>query len=328
MKILVTGGAGFIGTNFIRFMLDKYGDKINITNLDKLTYCGNLENLNDIEDKSNYSFIEGDIADYELLKSAVEDSEIIFNFAAETHVDRSIRNSIDFVHSNVLGCTVLLEFIRKNPGKKLVHISTDEVYGSISRGSFTEESNLSPNSPYAATKASGDLIALSYARTYNLPIIITRSTNNFGPFQYPEKFIPLVITNLLENKKIPLYGDGLNVRDWIYTEDNCEAIDLLSKKGKIGEIYNIAGNNEEKNIDVAKFILKELGKDEKSIEFVKDRPAHDKRYSLDCNKIKTLGFKPKHEFTSALRQTIKWYKENKSWWEKLKNKKSYNTDYY
>lgn len=328
MKILVTGGAGFIGSNFIRYMLAKYGENVDITNIDKLTYCGNLDNLKDIENKNNYHFIKGDIVDSKTLEKAAKGAEIIFNFAAETHVDRSIRNSLDFIHSNVLGATVILEFVRNNPKTRLVHISTDEVYGSIAEGSFTEESNLSPNSPYASTKASADLIMMSYARTYNLPIIITRSTNNFGPFQYPEKFIPLLITNLLENKKIPIYGDGLNVRDWIHVEDNCGAIDMISKKGKTGEIYNIAAGNEEKNIDVAKIILTELGNDAGCIEFVKDRPAHDRRYSLDSNKIRKLGFRPKHDFSPALRQTVDWYKSNMQWWQKLKSKKVFDTNYY
>ncbi len=328
MNILVTGGLGFIGSNFIRHMLDKYDGKIDITNLDNISYSGNPDNLKDVEDKKNYHFIKGDISDYEILKKAAKDSEIIFNFAAETHVDRSIRSSMNFVMSNIVGCTVLLDFVRDNNIKKLVHISTDEVYGSIAEGSFNEKSTLSPNSPYASTKASADLIAMSYAKTYNLPVVITRSTNNFGPFQHPEKFIPLMTTNLIENKKIPIYGDGLNVRDWIYVNDNCKAIDLASKKGKVGEIYNIGANNERRNIDVARFIVEELKKDETYIEFVKDRPAHDKRYSLDCSKIKKLGFKPKWEFYEALKFTINWYKSNKLWWKKIKNMKTFDTNYY
>lgn len=328
MKILVTGGLGFIGSSFIRYMIKEYDGKVDITNLDKVTYCSNFDSLKDAENKKNYRFVKGDISDYGLLEKTAKDAEIIFNFAAETHVDRSIRSSLDFVKSNVLGFSTLLEFARRNGIKKIVHISTDEVYGSIDSGSFNEDSNLLPNSPYAATKASADLMARAYIKTYGIPVITTRSSNNFGPYQYPEKVIPLFITNILENRKIPLYGDGMNVRDWLYVEDNCAAIDLVSRKGRIYETYNVGAKNEKTNIEVARFILKEMGKDESYIKFVKDRPAHDRRYSLNCSKIGKLGFKPKNNFYDALKKTIQWYKDNKEWWKKIKSIKSYETKFY
>jgi len=318
MKLLVTGGLGFIGSNFIRNILSKY-PSYNITNLDKMTYCGNPDNLKDIEKNKNYSFVRGDICDFNIVDKLVKDTDIIINFAAETHVDRSIKEAGDFIKTDVFGVYNLLEAAKKYNIKKFIQISTDEVYGSIEKGSFTEESALQPNSPYSASKAGGDLIARSYNRTFGVPVIITRSSNNFGPYQYPEKLMPLFITNLLEGKKVPVYGDGKNVRDWLYVMDNCEAIDFIMHKGKIGEIYNIGSDNEKTNIEITKLLLKELGKDESQIEFVKDRQGHDRRYSIDFSKIKKLGWNPRFKFESALKGTVKWYKDSQSWWKKIKS---------
>ena len=319
MKLLVTGGAGFIGSNFIRYMLAKYPD-YEIINFDKLTYAGNLANLTEIANNPRYSFVKGDICDTEAVEKVVGwlgGLGVIVNFAAETHVDRSIVSAASFVQTDVYGAYVLLEAVKKFNLSRYLHISTDEVYGSIEKGSFTEESTLAPNSPYAASKAGGDLLVRSYFKTYGLPAVITRSSNNYGPYQYPEKVIPLFITNALEGKKVPLYGDGKNVRDWLYVMDNCAAIDLVLQKGNAGEIYNIGGESERQNIEITKRILKELDLPESLIEPVKDRPGHDRRYSIDCSKVKKLGWKPEANFEAALKETIRWYKENKAWWKKL-----------
>ena len=318
MRILITGGAGFIGSNFIRYILNKYSE-YRITNLDKLTYCGNLENLKDIQNNSNYRFIKGDICNDKLVNKLVRNIDIIINFAAETHVDRSIVNSSQFIHSNVYGTYVLLEAAKKYSISRYIQISTDEVYGSSQVGSFSEDSSLNPNSPYAASKASADLLCRSYFVTYKLPVIIIRSCNNFGCWQYPEKIIPLFITNALENKKLPLYGDGLNVRDWLYVLDNCQAIDLVLHKGKIGQTYNVAAGNEFPNLELTRLILGIIQKSQDLIEYVNDRPGHDRRYSLDYSKIRTLGWQPKYQFQQALRETIRWYQDNKQWWRKLKS---------
>ncbi len=314
--LLITGGAGFIGSNFIRYILNEYDD-YRIVNLDKLTYCGNLGNLRDIEKDKRYKFIKGDIADAKTVQNAAKGCEIILNFAAETHVDRSIHGAAEFVRTNVFGTHTLLETAKKLKTKLYIQISTDECYGSITEGSFKETDPLHPNSPYSATKAGGDLLAKSYYVTYKLPVIITRSSNNFGPYQYPEKVIPLFITNLLENKKVPLYADGMNVRDWLFVADNCEAINTVMHKGRLGEIYNIGAGSETTNIELTHAILKLLGKDESMIEYVKDRPGHDKRYALDIAKIKALGWQPRHNFKDALKLTIEWYKNNETWWKKL-----------
>lgn len=305
-KFLVTGGAGFIGSNFVRYSLSNFSDvKINV--LDKLTYAGKLENLEGVMDKIN--FIKGDICDQVDIKKAMKDCSIVFNFAAETHVDRSIKDPEPFIRSNIFGTFSLLEVARKFDIEKFVQVSTDEVYGSTSGKSFKETDEISPSSPYSASKASGDMLAKAYYKTYGVPCVITRSSNNYGPYQFKEKLIPVLITKALSNQKLPIYGDGKNVRDWIYVLDNCEAIELVSRRGKNGEIYNIASGNEIKNIEVAKIILKKLGKPESLIEFVPDRPGHDFRYSLDITKIKRLGWKPKVDFEKGIEKTIEWYKK-------------------
>lgn len=316
MKFLITGGAGFIGSHFIRLLLKDQENEI--INLDKLTYAGNLENLKDVENNPNYKFVKGDIADKQIVDSLVKDVDCIVNFAAETHVDRSIVDARQFIDTDIKGTFTLVESARKNNIKRFVQISTDEVYGHILEGSFKEDNMLQPRNPYSASKAGADLIALSFFSTYRIPIIITRSSNNFGPNQYPEKAIPLFITNILEGKKVPLYGDGLNIRDWIYVVDNCEAIKAVLDKGKKGEIYNISSGNEIKNIELTKNILGLMGKDETSIDYVEDRLGHDRRYSLDYSKIKDLGWKPRFEFEKSLSETIIWYKENVEWWKRLK----------
>ncbi|VVB95988.1 GDP-L-fucose synthase [uncultured archaeon] len=316
MRLLITGGAGFIGSNFIRSVMEKYPG-YEVVNLDKLTYAGNPDNLKDVEKNKNYTFIKGDICDKETVEKASRDVNVIVNFAAETHVDRSILDAGDFVTTDVLGTFRLLEAARKYDVEKYVQISTDEVYGSIDSGSFKETDRLEPSSPYSASKAGGDMLVHSYFVTHRLPVAITRSSNNFGPYQYPEKLIPLFITNALRNKKLPLYGDGKNVRDWLYVLDNCDAIDLVMHKGKEGDVYNIGSGNETTNIDITTMILKELHKQESLIEWVPDRKGHDRRYSLDATKIKKLGWKPKHDFKAALGETIRWYVENEWWWKSL-----------
>lgn len=317
MKILVTGGCGFIGSNFIRRMLKKY-PAYKIINLDKLTYCGNPNNLRDVEIDSRYTFIKGDICDKKIVEKIVKDCNVVINFAAESHVDRSIEDASEFIRTNIHGVYVLLEAAKRHNIKRFIQISTDETYGSINKGSFKETSPIRPNSPYSAAKAGGDHLAMAYYTTFKTPVIITRSSNNFGPYQYPEKVIPLFITNLLENKKVPLYGDGMNVRDWLYVLDNCLAIDLVLHKGKIGEVYNIGGSFEIPNIELTKIILKNLGKTDKMIHYVSDRLGHDRRYSLDSTKVRKLGWKPSKNFEEALKETISWYKNNTTWWQKLR----------
>lgn len=305
-KILVTGGAGFIGSHFVRHLLRKYPG-IKITVLDNLTYAGKDENLADVT--GQIEFIKGDICQKKAL-GKLSAFDAIFNFAAESHVYRSIKNPEVFVKTNIMGVNNLLEFSRRKEVKRFIQISTDEVYGSVMKGSSREEDPLDPSSPYSASKAGADLLALAYHKTFGMPVLITRSSNNFGPYQYPEKLIPVLILKALNNEPLPLYGDGRQARDWLYVEDNCAAIDLIWQKGKVGEIYNVGSGNEKQNIEVARFILKELGKPEQLISFVKDRPAHDRRYSLNSDKVKQLGWKEKHKFEDALRKTIKWYKEN------------------
>ena len=318
MKLLVTGGCGFIGSNFIRHMLNKYPD-YEIANLDKLTYAGNLDNLLDLEDNPNYSFIQGDICDPQIVNKLMKGIDHVVHFAAESHVDRSIEDGSIFVETNVLGTNALLQSALEYKIKKFVHISTDEVYGSTKSGSFKETDILTPSSPYSSSKAGSDLLAQSYYITYGLPIIITRCTNNFGPYQYPEKLIPFFVTNLLENKKVPVYGTGTNVRDWIYVLDHCKAVDFVLHSDAEGEIYNVGGGNEKTNIEITHKILELLGKDESMVEYVKDRPGHDFRYSLNCSKLNKLGWEPEYSFEEALEATVKWYTEYKWWWERLKH---------
>ena len=318
MNILVTGGSGFIGSNFIRHMLNKYPD-YRIINLDKLTYAGNPDNLTDIENNPNYSFVRGDICDPDIVNEVMQQVDRVVHFAAESHVDRSIDDGSVFVRTNVLGTYTLLESALKHDIKRFVHVSTDEVYGSINDGSFKETDMLVPSSPYSSSKAGSDLLAHSYYITHKLPVIITRCTNNFGPYQYPEKLIPLFVTNLLENKKVPVYGTGQNVRDWIYVLDHCKAVDFVLHNGNVGEIYNIEGGAEKTNLEITEMIIEMVGSDESMIEYVKDRLGHDLRYSLDCSKLRGLGWAPESDFDEALEDTVQWYVENRWWWEKLKH---------
>jgi dTDP-glucose 4,6-dehydratase len=318
MRILVTGGAGFIGSNFVHYMLQKH-PRDQLLVLDKLTYAGNLNNLKTVMKK--IEFIKGDICNRKLVEQIASRVDVIVNFAAESHVDRSIAEPEPFLTTNVLGTQVLLEAARKLDHEKFVQISTDEVYGSTSKGSFREENPLRPSSPYAASKAAADMLTHSYFVTYGLSVLITRSTNNFGPYQHPEKLIPKLIINAISGKPLPIYGDGKNVRDWLYVIDNCEAIDLLLKKGKNGEVYNVGAGNEKMNLEIANFILKELGKPGRLIKFVDDRLGHDLRYSLNCEKIRALGWMPKYDFKDALKETVNWYKNNEWWWQLVSCKK-------
>jgi dTDP-glucose 4,6-dehydratase len=320
MKVLVTGGAGFIGSNFINHILSTHDD-YEVVNLDKLTYAGNLENLKPSEKKKNYHFIKGDICNNELVDYLFQKYSInyVINFAAESHVDRSILGSEIFYRTNVIGTNVLLEASRRYEVEKFLQISTDEVYGSLDEhGLFTEDTPLSPNSPYSSSKAAADMMALSFYHTYGLPVVITRCSNNYGPLQFPEKLIPLMIINSLNGKKLPVYGDGLNVRDWIYVIDHNRAAQLVFEKGLPGEIYNIGASREMKNIDIVKLIIKTLGKGDDLIEYVKDRPGHDRRYAIDSSKIQNeLGWKPIFEFEKAIEETINWYLNNKAWWNRI-----------
>lgn len=319
-KILVTGGAGFIGSNFLKYMVNKYPN-YDFINLDALTYCGNLENLSDIEDYDNYTFVKGDIRDASLVDKLVSDVDYIVHFAAESHVDRSIEDPGIFIKSNILGTQILLDAAKKYDIKKYLQVSTDEVYGSLGpEGYFTEETPLQANSPYSASKAGADLMVRAYHNTFNLPINITRCSNNYGPYQFPEKLIPLMISNALEDKELPIYGDGKNIRDWLHVYDHCTAIDLVLHKGKSGEVYNIGGHNEKSNIEIVKLILKELNKPESLIKFVSDRLGHDRRYAIDSSKIrKDLGWKPKYDFETGIVETINWYLDNQDWIKKVKS---------
>jgi len=319
-QVLVTGGMGFIGSHFIRLALNKHVDW-HIINLDKLTYAGNPKNLSDLEGNERYEFVQGDICDEKLVEELISRTDIVVHFAAESHVDRSIDSAHDFVQTNVQGTRTLLDAVRKADCELFFHVSTDEVYGSIKNGSFSENSPIQPNSPYAASKASSDLLVLAYAETYKFPVIISRCGNNYGPNQFPEKVIPLFVTNLIEEKKVPLYGEGLNVRDWIYVEDHCLGIDLLIEKGIRGEVYNIGTSDELRNIDLTQKILKLFNLDDSWIERVEDRLGHDFRYSLDFSKIEKLGFKPTCSFEEGINKTIGWYKDNDDWWQPLKKDK-------
>ena len=319
-KILVTGGAGFIGSNFINYILKARKD-VTIVNLDKLTYAGNLKNLAVVENNPNYTFIKGDIVNDELVRYIFQKYQItnVINFAAESHVDRSILGSEVFFRTNVLGTNVLLETAKYFGVEKFIQISTDEVYGSLGpEGQFEETTPLQPNSPYAASKAAADMMALAFHHTYGVPVVITRCSNNYGQLQFPEKLIPLMIINALNNKKLPVYGDGLNVRDWIYVIDHNKAVELVMDKGELGHVYNIGANTEKKNIDIVKLILKQLGKNEELIEYVKDRPGHDRRYAINSKKIKdTLHWQAEYSFEDAIKNTINWYLENERWWKEI-----------
>ena len=324
MKLLITGGAGFIGSNFILYWLKKY-QQDKIANLDKLTYAGNLENLKSVEKNPNYSFVKGDICNLQLVNSLINNNKIdtIVHFAAESHVDRSINDPAPFIKTNIEGTYILLEAALKNKIKRFHHISTDEVFGALllnTQEKFNDKTAYNPRSPYSASKAASDHLVRAYYTTYNLPITISNCSNNFGPYQFPEKLIALAITNLIEGKKVPVYGDGLYVRDWLYVEDHCRAIDLILQKGKIGETYLIGGLTEDiSNIDLIKKIIRIMGKTEQEIEYVKDRPGHDRRYAIDWSKInRELGWQPKYNFDEALKKTVDWYKNNQEWWKKIK----------
>ncbi len=321
MKILVTGGAGFIGSNFVRYVLAKHKE-VTVLNLDKLTYAGNPDNLKGLGGDPRHRFIKGDIEDENLVGEILrgEKPDVVINFAAETHVDRSILDPKSFLKTNVLGVENLLQQVRKFKIPRMVQVSTDEVYGSIADGEFTEKSPFEPNSPYSASKAAGDLLCHAFFKTYQVPVIVTHACNCYGPYQYPEKLMPLFITNLIEGKKVPLYGDGQQVREWIYTEDFCSAVDVVAAKGRPGEAYNIGTGHRESNLETTKKILAALGKDESFIQPVAERPGHDRRYAVNSDKLRTeLGWQPSHKFDDALRQTVEWYRDNEWWWKKIKS---------
>ncbi len=335
MRYLVTGGAGFIGSNFIRFLFEKYGSDASVVNLDKLTYAGIRENLAEYEGKPNYRFLQGDIAKPEDVAEAYQGIDgggidVVVNFAAETHVDRSLMEAGSFIETDVHGVLVLLEEAKKHAPnlKRFVQISTDEVYGSIAEGSFTESDPLNPRNPYSASKAGGDRMAYAYAQTYGMPVIITRASNNYGPFQYPEKLIPLFVTNAIDDQPLPLYGDGGNIRDWLFVEDHCAAVDFLIEHGTNSETYNIGGGNERENRQITHRILQLLGKPESLIKRVADRVGHDRRYSVDTTKLERLGFKMTTDFDAALERTVQWYVANEPWWRAIKERSAEYKAYY
>lgn len=321
-KLLVTGGAGFIGSNFVRYMLEKYPN-YSITVLDKLTYAGNLANLADVEAKyspaGRYRFVKGDIADPKAVADAMTGCQYVLNFAAESHVDRSIEEPGAFIQTDVYGTYILLEEARRTGVERFLQVSTDEVYGHVPSGSSKETDNLEPRSPYSASKAGGEMIAQAYFITYGLPVIITRGSNNYGPYQYPEKLIPLFITNALEDKSLPVYGDGQQIRDWIYVLDHCSGIETALHKGQPGESYNVGGGNERTNLEITNMVLELTEKPNTLITYVKDRPGHDRRYSLDTTKLRALGWQPQYKLDDALRETVRWYLDNRQWWEPLKS---------
>ena len=318
MKLLVTGGCGFIGSNFIRHVLGAHPED-RVVNLDRLTYAGNPANLADVEGDARYAFVHGDICDAALVRDVARGVDAVVNLAASTHVDRSLMEPDEFLRTDVFGVFTLLEAVRDLKIPRLLHISTDEVYGSVEHGSSREGDALRPSNPYSASKAGGDLLALAYWQTHRVPVVITRSSNNFGPFQYPEKVIPLFVTNALEDTPLPLYGDGRNVRDWLYVLDNCAAIDLVLRRGKDGEVYNIGGGHEVENVVLTRQILRLTGKPETLIQPVRDRPGHDRRYALDSKKVQQLGWAPRHAFAAALEATVGWYREHEAWWRPLKS---------
>ena len=329
MRLLVTGGSGFIGSNFIRHVLESRGEAVSVVNLDKLTYAANPANLADVAARPNYSFLKGDIADPDVVRLAMEGVDAVVNFAAETHVDRSLLGDASFIETDVRGVFVLLEEARRRGGlSKFIQISTDEVYGSIAEGSFHEQSPLNPRNPYAASKAGGDRLAYSYWASYGLPVVITRASNNYGPYQYPEKLIPLFVTNAIDGQPLPLYGDGRNVRDWLFVRDHAAAIDFLLDAGEPGETYNVAGGNEAENIDITRRVLGILGKPESLIRFVDDRPGHDRRYSLDAGKLARLGFVSETPFEEGLEETVRWYRDREDWWRPVKEKDTAYREFY
>ncbi len=328
-RILVTGGAGFIGSHFVRHILNRYDYQV--INLDKLTYAGNRDNLRDVEDDPRYRFVQGDIADVQLVRRLIGEVDAIVNFAAETHVDRSLIEAGTFIRTDVLGTYVLLEASRQSGIERFLHISTDEVYGEAPGGqSFTEDKPLHPRSPYAASKAGADMQCLAFVETYQLPIVIARPSNNIGPNQHPEKAVPLFVTNALDDEPLPIYGDGLQVRDWLFVPDNCQALDLLLHEGTPGEIYNISAGQERQNLQVAQGIVDLLDKPRTLLRLVEDRPGHDRRYSLDAAKIRALGWEPQYPFEKALETTVRWYADNRWWWEKIKagEFRQYYKEYY
>ncbi len=319
MKFLITGGAGFMGSNFIRYLLDNYPD-FEIVNFDKLTYAGNLENLKDVEANTRYELVKGDIADEKAVDQVMQKGiDQIINFAAETHVDRSIHGAKSFILTDVVGTYTLLEAAKKYDVKKYIQISTDEVFGSTDEDEFFETTAFEPNSPYSASKAGGDHLVRAYWKTYDLPTIVTHSCNFYGPYQYPEKLIPLFVTNLIEGKKIPVYGDGQNIREWIYVPDYCRAIDTIIQKGEIGEVYNIGTGYRKTNMEITKTILELMNKGEDMIEYVKDRPGHDRRYAVNSDKLRQLGWQPDIPFEQGIKETIEWYQEHEGWWKRIKS---------
>jgi dTDP-glucose 4,6-dehydratase len=317
-KLLVTGGAGFIGSNFVRYILGRYPDA-EVVVFDRLTYAGNLENLTDVESDRRYRFVRGDIGDALAVAEAIQGCDAVVNFAAESHVDRSLLEPDSFIQTNVRGTLVLLEAALRSGVECYVQVSTDEVYGSLLEGSARETDRLNPRGAYSASKAGGDMMVNAYFHTHGVPTIITRGSNNFGPYQYPEKMMPLFITNALQNKPLPVYGDGQYVRDWLYVLDHCEGIDTAMRRGTPGEVYNIGGGNELPNLDVIRRLLRLLDKPDSLIQFVKDRPGHDRRYSIDCSKLNALGWQPTRNFDAALAETVDWYKANESWWRKIQS---------
>jgi len=328
VKVLVTGGAGFIGSNFVRYALDAHQDW-QVTTLDKLTYAGRIENLDSVRNNPRHRFVQGDVADAKVAAPLVQESDIVVHFAAETHVDRSILHAGDFITTDVFGTFVLLEAARETPNlRRFVQISTDEVYGSVPEGSSKETDELRPRNPYSASKAGADRLAYSYWATYQVPVIVTRASNNYGPNQFPEKIIPLFITNLIDDIPVPLYGDGQNVRDWLHVDDHCRAVDLLIDQGAPGEVYNIGGGNHVKNVDLTHRILALVGKPDSLIKPVADRPGHDRRYSLDTAKLQSLGWRPRESFEEGLAKTVAWYRDNERWWRPIKDEDPEFRKYY